>query len=85
MGSIGTIEEKRRVLKWLKESDKKYRKPLESGQMNVANFLGGSWNEYAEVVFSMLTLDTLVNIEEQLRILNKTTATVSEVPPRPEP
>lgn len=67
---IGTIEQKRRVLEWLKNMDKKYRKPLETGELNVLNFLGGSWNEYAEVVFSMLTLDTLVNIEEQLRILN---------------
>ena len=85
MSGIGTIDEKRRVLEWLKDSDKKYRKPLEDGQMNVANFLGGSWNEYAAVVFSMLTLDTLVNIEEQLRILNSgAEAGDAVVPPRPE-
>lgn len=66
MGPIATPEEKRRVLHWLRDSDRKYRKPFEKGELNVANFLGGTCNDYAQVVFNMGIADTLVNIEEQL-------------------
>lgn len=79
VGGIGSIADKRRAMEWLKYSDRKYRKPLETGEMNVANILGGSWNEYAQVVFSMMILDTLVNIEEQLRIQNGTAEPAVEV------
>jgi hypothetical protein len=66
MEPIATVEEKRQLLQWLRNSDKKYRRPFDSGEMAVMNILGGSWNEYAQVVFNMLIADTLVNIEEQL-------------------
>jgi hypothetical protein len=79
VGGIGSIADKRRAMEWLKYSDKKYRKPLQTGEMNVTNILGGSWNEYAQVVFSMMILDTLVNIEEQLRIQNGTAELAVEV------
>lgn len=39
--------------------------------MALTSFFGGSWNEYAEVVFNMIIADTLLNIEEQLIELNK--------------
>jgi hypothetical protein len=66
MEPIATIDEKRQLLLWLRNSDKKYRRPFDSGEMAVVNILGGSWNDYAQVVFNMLIADTLVNIEEQL-------------------
>ncbi len=63
---LASIEKKRKLLQDLKSTDKKYRKPFDEGEMAATNFLGGSWNDYAQVVFNMLTADTLVNIEEQL-------------------
>jgi hypothetical protein len=64
--SVASIEQKRELLLNLKSTDKKYRKPFDDGEMAATNFLGGSWNDYAQVVFNMLIADTLVNIEEQL-------------------
>jgi hypothetical protein len=68
--ALGSVRDRRRILTWLKNTDRKYYRPFETGEMNVVNILGGSWNEYAEVVFSMLVADTLLNVEEQLRLLN---------------
>ncbi len=66
MEPLANIDQKRELLQSLKEVDKKYKKPFDDGEIAMVNFLGGSWNDYAQVVFSMLIADTLVNIEEQL-------------------
>lgn len=75
--TLGSVDDRRRILAWVRNMDRKYRRPFETGEMNVVNILGGSWNEYAEVVFSMLTADTLLNIEQQLRMLNESLAPAS--------
>jgi hypothetical protein len=65
MTGIATVEQRREILQKLR-SEKKYRKPWESGDLAAISFLGGDWNDYAQIVFSMATLDTLLNIEEKL-------------------
>jgi hypothetical protein len=55
------------LLRSLKETGgKKYSRPFESGELAAINVLGGSWNEYAQVVLSMTIADTLLEIERLL-------------------
>ena len=61
---------KRQLLENLRQSDKKFRKPFESGNLTVLNLLGGDWNDYAQIVLNMVIADTLLNIEEQLAALS---------------
>jgi len=47
-----------------------YSKDLERGKLATASFLGGDWNEYAQIVLSMIIADTFLNAETQLAALN---------------
>ena len=60
---LSSADIKRTLLHKLAEEEK-YERPFRSGDLPVLNLFGGSWNEYAQVVFSMAILDTLLNIEE---------------------
>ena len=64
---------KREILNNLRNSDKKYRKPFESGNLAMLNLLGGDWNDYAQIVVNMLIADSLTNIEEALNELLRRT------------
>lgn len=66
--SLTTMEMKRTLLRKLTD-DEKYDRPFRRGEMTMVNVFGGSWNDYAQVVFSMAILDTLLNIEEGIKSL----------------
>lgn len=65
---MATIESKRAILQNLRRAGK-YDKPFRQGNLAALNVLGGDWNDYAQVVFSMMTVDTLLNIEASLKRL----------------
>jgi len=65
--SLATPERKRQILSWLKSSAGKYAKPFDKGNLSILNVFGGSWNEYAEIVMSMIIADTLLDIHDELR------------------
>lgn len=63
-------EQRAQILEALKKSNGKYAKPFEKGKMAGISVFGGNWEQYAEIVVSMVIADTLLNIEEQLTHLN---------------
>lgn len=63
-------EQRAQILEALKQSNGKYAKPFEKGKMATLSVFGGNWEQYAEIVVSMVIADTLLNIETQLANLN---------------
>lgn len=55
------------ILQSLKETGGKYAKPFEKGKLKSTSFLGGSWNEYAQIVLAMVMADTMLEIEAELK------------------
>jgi hypothetical protein len=72
-GGLAPLKVRRQLLAKLAGYGK-YAKPFQTGDLATLNILGGDWNEYAEVVLSMLIADTLLNIEERLGELSRTMA-----------
>ncbi len=77
--ALATPETKRQIIESLLKEGK-YRKPFEKGEMPLVSFFGGSWNDYAQVVFTMMLLDTMLEIQEQLTLLNGNLASSDRVP-----
>lgn len=68
---IATFQRRREILENLKNAGGKYAKPFEKGALANLSFLGGDWNDYAQIVMNMVTADTLLNIERELVKLNE--------------
>jgi hypothetical protein len=67
---IASHEQKLQVLQQLKAAGGKFSKPFETGALAGISVFGGNWNEYAEIICSMIIADTLLQIEGQLVALN---------------
>ena len=63
---LANHEQRSQILEALKRSNGKYAKPFEQGKMANLSFMGGNWEQYAEIVVSMVIADTLLSIESQL-------------------
>lgn len=66
--SNGTRQDRMNTVESLIRIDK-YRKPLREGSIGSVNFLGGSWNEFAEVALSAMMLETLLDLDARLEHL----------------
>ena len=55
------------ILESLKKTGGKYAKPFDKGKVAGVSFLGGDWNDYAQVVLTMVVADTLLEIEQTLK------------------
>jgi hypothetical protein len=73
---IASLEQKQQVIQALKSSNSKYAKPFEKGKMASTSFLGGNWENYAQIVMAMVSADTLLDIQGQLETLNRNIETL---------
>jgi hypothetical protein len=63
---------RRRVLEELQRiGGSKYERPLTGQGLAGINVFGGHWNEYGQVVFSALILETMLDIDARLETLVK--------------
>jgi Protein of unknown function (DUF2510) len=69
--AIASREDKQQVIEALMRVNSKYAKPFEKGKMASTSFLGGNWEQYAQIVMSMVSADTLLEIDAQLERLNQ--------------
>ncbi|UIJ35309.1 hypothetical protein [Allobranchiibius sp. GilTou73] len=69
--TLASAEERAAILDSLKNTSGKYKKPFDKGKLAGTSFMGGNWEEYAAIIMQMLTVDTLLDISEQLERLNK--------------
>lgn len=69
--AVASREQKQQIIQNLMKSAGKYSKPFEKGEMALTSFMGGSWNDYAQIVFNMMIADTLLEIEGQLDLMNQ--------------
>jgi hypothetical protein len=73
---IASLEQKQQVVKALKNTNSKYAKPFEKGRMANVSFMGGNWENYAQIVMEMVSADTLLQIQGQLETLNRNIETL---------
>jgi hypothetical protein len=67
---IASLTDKQQVIQALKDTNSKYAKPFEKGKMARISFLGGNWEEYAQIIMSMVMADTLLDIQSEVERLN---------------
>ena len=67
---IASRAEKQQVIQAMKESNKKYAKPFDSGKLSNFSVMGGNWEQYAAIIMDMVTADTLLDVDEKLERLN---------------
>ena len=80
---ISHPEVRSNILQAMKRINSKYAKPFEQGRMATFSVAGGNWEEYAEVVLTMVVADTLLAIEAQLIQLNSRLGSGYAFPPGP--
>ncbi len=77
-------EQRAQIVQAMKLANGKYAKPFEKGKMASVSIFGGNWEEYAEVVLTMVIADTLLAVEALLTEINgRLGGTMA--PPGPEP
>ena len=76
--AIASREHKRQVIEDLMKVDNKYAKPFAKGKMARTSFLGGSLADSSQVVLSMMSADTLLEIDAQLERLNQNIERLTE-------
>jgi hypothetical protein len=69
-------EQKQAILQSVIDGGGKYAKPFQKGKLAGVSLFGGNWDEYADIIFSMIMVDTLLNIEAQLADLNAKLASI---------
>jgi hypothetical protein len=78
---IATLADKQQIIQSLKDTSGKYSKPFEKGKMARTSFLGGNWEEYAQIIMSMVMADTLLDIQSELERLNENITKLVTVQP----
>lgn len=68
--AIATREQKQQAIAAIQNMNTKYQRPFEKGQMATFSFMGGNWESYATVVMTMVTADTLLDIDAKLERQN---------------
>jgi len=63
-------EQRAQIVQAMKMANAKYAKPFDKGRMAQVSILGGNWEEYANVVLSMVIADTLLAVEALLTEMN---------------
>lgn len=66
MVTVTHPERRAEILRALRRANSKYDKPFTSGRMATFSVMGGNWEEYAEVVTTMVVAETLLAIEALL-------------------
>jgi hypothetical protein len=67
---ISSADQREQIIQALKSANGKYAKPFEKGKMAMFSAFGGNWENYAQIVMSMVIADTLLSIEARLGELN---------------
>lgn len=60
------LEIRNKIIKSFIDSDGKFRKPFEKGDISSFNIMGGDWNGYANLVLTSVMADSLHSIESKM-------------------
>ena len=60
------LEIRNKIIKSFIDSDGKFRKPFEKGDISGFNIMGGDWNGYANLVLTSVMADSLHSIESKM-------------------
>lgn len=64
------LARRRAILGSLMAINRKHAKPFERGTLASFSVMGGNWEQYAEIVVSMVMAETPLGIEQQLSEIN---------------